>query len=225
MKERLLDAAVFVAAGCALAVTISSLAGRETPEGHGDGRPSVPSPRVLEDWESLVVAGRRIGPADATVTILEFGDFECPACRGFALQTLRPLREKYPDEVAIVYRHWPLPYHRFAIVSALAAECAHEQGRFEPMHYRLYEVQDSLGLKPMSEIAAEVGVSDIEQFVNCVESERYRATVETDGALPLTFGGVGTPTVVINGMFYPSVPTRTDIEDIVLQERKSRHSN
>ena len=225
MKDKLLDAAVLVAAGCALIVTVTLFIGRGTDVGVGTGRPAAPKPQQLKDWESLVAGGRRMGPSDALVTILEFGDFECPACKGFALQTVRPLKEKYPDEVAIVYRHWPLPYHKFAVLSALSAECAAEQGRFEQMHYRLYEVQDSIGLKPMSDIAKEAGVPDDARFASCVDSERYRTRVEADGSLPLTFGGVGTPTIAINGMLYASVPTRADIEDLLIEARKKADSD
>ena len=83
------------------------------------------------------------GKTDAPVTMVEFGDFQCPFCGRFASDTLQQLVKNYVDtgHVKFVYKEFPLPFHSNAQPSALAAECANEQGKFWPMHDKLYATQ------------------------------------------------------------------------------------
>src|SRR5690606_3991156 len=109
----------------------------------------------------------RIGPDSALLTIVEFGDFQCPACRQFQLRALEPIQRAHPDEVAVVYYHWPLPYHRSAYQGARMAECAEAQGRFSKMVSVLYQWQDSLDHAASNFFATEAQLPDVEAFGAC----------------------------------------------------------
>lgn len=69
-------------------------------------------------WQIAIRAGHRTGLPSAKVTVVVFADFECPACRDFALNSLNPVLVKFPNQVSVLYRHWPLTYHRFAVAAA-----------------------------------------------------------------------------------------------------------
>ena len=93
------------------------------------------------------VGGTLLGNPNATVTILEFSDLQCPFCRSFWRDTLPQLKQQYLDtcKVNLVYRHWPLNFHPAAIPGALATECAKEQGKFWEMHDKIYSEQEKIG--------------------------------------------------------------------------------
>lgn len=84
---------------------------------------------------------RRRGPDDAKVSIVEFSDFECPACRA-AEATLRGLLDAHKTDVRFSFKHFPLSIHEWARPAALAAECAGRQGKFWPYHDMLYDHQN-----------------------------------------------------------------------------------
>ncbi len=83
------------------------------------------------------------GTADAWVTVLEFGDFQCPYCRE-AKPIMDDLLEANPKDVRLVFKHFPLDMHAHARPAAIAAECASQQGKFWPFHDTLYENQRSI---------------------------------------------------------------------------------
>src|SRR5690606_14908791 len=91
-----------------------------------------------------------IGPSSAPVTIVEFSDFQCPFCSR-AQPTLLELQKRYPSDVRIVFRHLPLDFHNQAFDAAVAAEAAHEQGRFDTYHRLLFENQKALSRKDLVE--------------------------------------------------------------------------
>ena len=135
---------------------IERLSGRTHP--FSSGRPV-----AVDNWGELTSGGHRLGPADARVTIVEFGDYECPACRSAYPEIERAL-EKYGQDVTLVYRHWPLEYHSLALPAAVAAECAAEQGVFWEYHDRLYSsrgwLASAMGVT-FSDLAEDVGVADL----------------------------------------------------------------
>jgi protein-disulfide isomerase len=190
-----------------------------------------PSPRILvdgveggdpvpvADWDSLLTSGHWKGLRDAPVVILTYSDFECPACRAFVLTTLDTIQRKYGDSLAVVFRHWPLDYHRFAMPAARAAECAAVQGRFWEFHDLVYLKQDSLGLKQFSEFASEAGVADTSAYRECVEAQSPLPQVQIDAASARQVGGRGTPTVLVNGRRFPRPPTASEIIRLVESQR------
>ncbi len=85
---------------------------------------------------------RQLGPAGATVTIVEFSDFECPACR-VAEPPMRALLKLYDGKIRLVFKHFPLErMHHWARTGAIAAECAGKQGKFWEFHHELYDHQE-----------------------------------------------------------------------------------
>jgi protein-disulfide isomerase len=169
-------------------------------------------PRPVQNGAEISAAGQRMGPVGAPVQIVEFSDFQCPFCATFSA-TLRAVRAKYPDRVAVLYRHAPLDaIHPHARRAALAAECAAEQGRFEPYHDRLFAQQDSIGVKPWARFAAEAGVPDTAAFSRCVRDERLMPNVARDADLAQKTGINVTPSIVIDGTLIPGTLSEAELE-------------
>lgn len=204
-----------VTAACAVLVTIL-VARRElfsSPSTSAIAPPSQPVP--VQNWDSISGFGNRTGIESATVTIVEFADFECSVCRRFAISSLKGIRTNYGDRVALVFRHWPLPYHRFAYPAARASECAADQGRFYAFHDLLFLKQDSLGLKPWEAFAREAGVQDIRRFSDCTAIAKPVGNIEADIAAARATGATGTPTIVVNGRRFPTPPDSAALDAIV----------
>ncbi len=141
--------------------------------------------------------GASTGPAGAAVTIVEFSDFQCPAC-GHAFPTVKRLMEKYQGKVRIVFRDYPLPIHPQAPKAAEAARCAADQGRFWELHDRMFQNQQKLAVADLKAAAAEIGM-DGAAFGSCLDSGRYAAAVQKDVADGRGYGVSATPTFFING--------------------------
>jgi protein-disulfide isomerase len=137
------------------------------------------------------------GPADAPVTLVEYGDFECPYC-GQAETVIRELLSEIGD-LRYVWRHLPLTdVHPQADLAAEAAEAAGAQGRFWEMHERLLSHQDELTLRELVGHAQELGL-DIEQFKEFLRRRKGAAKVSGDVESADASNVSGTPTFFING--------------------------
>lgn len=142
------------------------------------------------------------GADDAPVTIIEFADFRCGFCLRHFTQTLPILKEEYIEmgKVRYVYRNFPIlgVQSRWA---ALAAECAHEQGRFWEYHDKLFALAQQgqeFVRSRLKSVAAELGL-DSAQFDSCLDSSKYLDEVQEDFALGQNEGVTGTPAFLING--------------------------
>ena len=212
----------FAAVVCCALVSTGLMVRRELlppPIPSGD-----PDAVTMDNWDEIVGRGHRLGRANAPIQIVEFSDFQCPACRQFNTVTLPFLLRKYPDQIAVVYRHWPLSaIHKFARSAARAAVCAGNQNRFSEFHGILFAKQDSLGIKTFASYARESGVGDERQFANCLETEAADSIVAADEALAIRVGGRGTPTFVVNGVRrrLPS-DTLSVARDLFAQLKKGR---
>lgn len=162
-------------------------------------------PVYVKDWERLLASGTLIGDKAAPVKIVEFSDIECPGCKVFHLKT-RELPKEVRDKVAIVFIHFPLSMHKFAVPAARAAECARLEGKFESMLDELFSKQDSLGLKSWSSYALDIGIRDTSSFAQCTVRPGNVASIEAGRAMGEQLGVKGTPTVIINGWQYSSPP-------------------
>ena len=111
---------------------------------------------------------------------------------------LEQLLEEYPDDVRIVFRHFPLPIHENAQPAAEAAVCAHEGGKFWEYHDLLFLNQDALAQEDLIGYAREVGLEEA-AFVSCLESGRATTVVEKDVSDAESAGVSGTPSFFING--------------------------
>lgn len=155
-----------------------------------------------------------LGPEDAKVTIVEFGDFECPYC-GRSYPIVRWIKERYGDRVRLVYRHFPIAtIHPNAAYAAEASECAREQGKFWEYHDALYEHQDALGKNDLVTYAALVRL-DVTKFQECVASGRMQPRVRADVQAALQAGVSGTPTFFINGHRWEGFVSQQQWEQIL----------
>jgi len=138
------------------------------------------------------------GSPEAKVQIVEFSDFECPFCKQ-AFPITRQIMNDYGDQIYFVYRDFPIhQVHPRAQKAAEAGQCAHEQGKFWPMHDKIFQNQASLAVSDLKRYAVQIGLNS-GQFNNCLDSGKYQNEVQqdfTDGALA---GVTGTPTFFING--------------------------
>ncbi len=138
------------------------------------------------------------GADDAPVTLLEYGDFECPYC-GQAESVIRELLAEAGSDVRYVWRHLPLnDVHPRAQMAAEAAEAAAAQGRFWDMYEVLLANQDALAPKDLSRYAEELGL-DVERFVRELQRRSHAARIAEDVATADESGVTGTPTFFING--------------------------
>ena len=138
------------------------------------------------------------GPEDAPVTLLEYGDFECPYC-GQAETVIRDLLASWGSELRFVFRHLPLAdVHPHARLAAEAAEAAGAQGRFWEMHDLLYEHQDALRPSDLEAYAEELGL-DAARFRADLRRHAHRGRVLEDVESAGESGVAGTPTFFVNG--------------------------
>ena len=170
--------------------------------------------RALRNWNEISGDGHRMGGTNPKLTIVEFADFECPACRQF-FPVIESFRARHPKDVAFVFRHWPLPYHRFAYPSARASECAAAQGRFAEFYGELYRKQDSLGLVQFRELARNAGVENLNEFDKCSGSSDSVKTISSDLALAKAMKAWGTPTVIVNGVLLSETPDQAKLEGLL----------
>ncbi|MCI0676519.1 MAG: DsbA family protein [Phycisphaerales bacterium] len=138
------------------------------------------------------------GPLDAPVTLVEYGDYQCPFC-GQAHGILHELMTQLANDMRLVFRNFPLTQiHPFAQRAAEAAEAAGAQGRFWNMHDMLYENQDALDNESLREYAAELGL-DVDRFGSELTSGVHVPRIREDFASGVRSGVNGTPTFFING--------------------------
>jgi protein-disulfide isomerase len=141
-----------------------------------------------------------LGNPDAAVTLLEYGDYECPYCAA-AAPVLRQVVEESDGQVRLLFRNFPLAdRHPFALTAALAAEAAGEQGAFWPMHELIFARQDRLDDAALRAYADELGI-DGERVVGDA-AQVFGDKVEADFAAGLEAGVGGTPTVFIDGRLW-----------------------
>ena len=147
-----------------------------------------------------------LGDANAPVTIVEFSDFECPFCARFHQQTLPQIVQNYVDTglVNIVYRDFPLDaIHPNAIITHMAAECAHEQSMFWPYHDMLFERQEewnNLDAQGVVNKVVEYAQSmplDMTLFVACMDNPETSQEVYRDKQAGVEYGVTGTPAFFI----------------------------
>ena len=171
----------------------------------GDGAPGLqapqqPQPAMVPPAEYREVPIRADdparGPADAKLTVVLFSDFQCPFCARVE-PSLAQLEQAFPGKVRVVWKHQPLPMHPQALPAALAAEAAREQGKFWPMHDKLFASQASLSPETFSRAAKDAGL-DLRRFDQAVAARKGEARIEQDQQLAGRVGANGTPTMFFN---------------------------
>lgn len=157
------------------------------------------------DPQKLVLGATHVsGEEKALVTIVEFSDFQCPACRE-AAPVIEDLIRKYQGKIKFVYRHFPLTsIHKNAILVAVAAEAAAEQSKFWEYSDILFDQQDAWSQiwdprELFLTYAKQVGVSDLAKFQTHIESQASRSRILSDMNLGNQIGVDATPTFFVNG--------------------------
>jgi protein-disulfide isomerase len=159
------------------------------------------------------------GSPEAPITIVEYLDFECEACRVY-YQITKQLSEQYKDKVRFVVRYFPLPNHKNSLTSALAVEAAGRQGKFWEMHDILYENQTVWGEKQIStpevfvEYATKIGL-DMEKYKNDIKTQEVKDRINRDKNEATSLGIQGTPTFFINGEKIPNPKGYDDFKSLI----------
>jgi protein-disulfide isomerase len=151
--------------------------------------------------------------ARASVTIVEFADFECTFCARQA-PILRKLQAEYPGKVEIVFKHFPLPFHSHARAAHLAALAAGDQGRFWEMHDLIYQHQGHFAPSDFEGCAAQLGL-DLDRFRKSLQAESAARVISDDVDEGNRLGVTGTPTLLIDGRQLEGVRTYPSLKRIV----------
>ncbi|MEJ1382511.1 MAG: thioredoxin domain-containing protein [Candidatus Sedimenticola sp. (ex Thyasira tokunagai)] len=138
------------------------------------------------------------GPSDAKITIVEFSDFECPFCSKVQ-GTLDEVLKAYPEDVRLVYRHFPLSFHRNALTASEATMCAQDQGKFWPMHDEIFSDQKNIAVDDLKKHAETIGL-EMTEFNNCLDQRTHKEYVTADVNEASRIGVSATPTFYVNGV-------------------------
>ncbi len=137
------------------------------------------------------------GNEKAPVTIVEFSDFQCPYCSRLQ-STLKQVLEAYPNDVKLVFKDFPLSFHKHAKNAAKAAHAAGEQEKYWEMHDLIFENYNKLDENKFKEFAEKLNLN-VEKFVADYNSNKYDNQIQQDINTGRSVGVSGTPTLFING--------------------------
>ncbi len=169
----------------------------------------------------VAAVGPSKGKEGAAITIVEFGDFECPPCRA-AYPVVQRLREAYPEDVRVVFRQFPLAMHANARKAGEAALCANDQGKFWELHDKMFDNQKSLSVDDLKTLASQVDGIDGDSFAQCLDGGQHAGAVEADFREGSRAGVSGTPSFFVNGRYINGVPTYEGFVEIV-EDELARH--
>lgn len=148
----------------------------------------------------LVKDGYFKGPEQAKITLVEFSDYQCPACAQMS-QVVDDLVKAYPNDLKVVYRHFPLSFHKYARAAAYAAESAGQQGKYWPMNDLIFANQAKLSETIFVELAKELNLN-MEQFSKDFASEEIKKKIDRDTEEAYALQIDGTPTFYLNNQKY-----------------------
>jgi protein-disulfide isomerase len=171
----------------------------------------------------VVSQGYTLGDSSAPVEVIEFADFECPACERFATLSEPDVRTRLiqTGKIRMRFVDYPLPMHKNTWFASRAAACADEQGKFWPMHDAIFASQDrwngeatSNPNKVFKELAGPLGINQA-QFDQCVDSKKYQAKVQAHQQLALDRQVPSTPSFVIGGKMHSGALFYDDFKKLV----------
>ncbi|MBU4360590.1 DsbA family protein [Patescibacteria group bacterium] len=154
-----------------------------------------------------------LGNKDASVKIFVFSDFQCPYCARHH-ETLHQIAEEYGDKIAWVFKQFPIASHPLGMHGALASECAGEQGKFWEMADMIFENQQTLTAESFDKFADDLNLN-VDEYKNCVVSEKYKEKILTDYNLGVESGVRGTPSNFINNEMVPGAVPYENIKSII----------
>jgi protein-disulfide isomerase len=165
-------------------------------------------PRAFDLSDPVTPLDHVRGSPNAKVTLIEYGDFECPFCAR-AEPVVRALLERFPSDLKFVFRHNPRVYdHPHARKAAEAAEAAADQGKFWEMHDLLFSHQSALEEKDLIAYAKTLDL-DVDRFTEALRSSAHHERVHSDELSGVRSRVIGTPTFFVNGTRFNDTP---DIE-------------
>ena len=155
-----------------------------------------------------------LGSQDAKVTIVEFADFQCPAC-GTVHSIVKQVTKEYGDKILFAYRHFPIiSSHQYALKAAEASEAAGEQGKFWDYYDILYDNQENLKTEDLIRYAKRLNL-DMDKFKHTLDSGKYKDKITADMDAGDKFGVGATPTFFINGTKYQGVLSFDKFKSII----------
>ncbi len=160
------------------------------------------------------------GPDNAAVTIVEYGDYQCPYCSQEE-STINQVLKKYGGSVRLVYMDYPLSFHHNALDAAIAARCAGEQGQFWQYHDALLQNQSALSNAELKSTASQLGL-DGASFASCLDHRSYEPAVMADKAPGKRAGADGTPFFLVNGHPLSGAQPLSAFESTIDAELQSR---
>jgi protein-disulfide isomerase len=200
------------------------------PEGQGAAQKAAPPARPQPDPRAVyrvpVGESPQQGPADALVTIVIFSDYQCPFCSRVE-PTLASLRESYGNDLRLVWKNNPLPFHSNAMPAAEAsAEVFAQRGAaaFWQYHDILFQNQQALAREDLERYAGQIQGIDMARFRAALDNHTHQASIEADQALARQLGASGTPSFFINGRnlrgAQPVEAFRTLVDEVLGQARE-----
>jgi predicted DsbA family dithiol-disulfide isomerase len=189
------------------------LSGPTVPIARAVGVPS--EPEYYPDWRAWLADATPLDEDSAPVAIIVFSDLECPFCGQFHEEVLKKTKDTFGSKVVVFFIHLPLNIHRFAELSAVAAECAASQDRFSEYVEVLFRKRDSIGLKSWGSYAVEAAVSDSAEYQSCVDGQEPLQRVKAGRALADSIGITGTPTIFVNGWRLPKPPEEDELAPVI----------
>jgi protein-disulfide isomerase len=176
--------------------------------------------RAAAQVELTAAPGMVKGAADAPVTIVEFADYQCPACRSLQ-QALSQVLKEYDGRVRLVFKDRPLRSHALARPAHEAARCAGAEGKYWAYHDLLFEEQPALERADLLLYAADLGL-DREEFARCLDGRRYAAEVDADVQQAVALGVNATPTLLVGRRTIIGVPTLEELRSAIDEALKGR---
>ncbi len=169
-----------------------------------------------ESSQRALISAPKFGTTEPEALFIEFGDFQCPACKTIS-QHVSTLEEEFGDRVQFIWIHAiNSAQHQFARTAAVAAQCAHEQNKFKSYHDLLFENQDELGPNLYAKLASDLQLS-LPAFNTCLSSDSTLATIVDHQRFAEVSRVEQTPTVAINDKFISGDLTlenlRTELEE------------
>jgi protein-disulfide isomerase len=212
----------------AIGIGIGALAGLGAIWWLTQKKPAAPPPVALPTVADTMLAkqakGYEMGKPDAPVHIMEFGDFECPGCGRFATITEPDIRSRLIEtgQVRFTFYDYPLvQLHKHTMVAHMAAACAEDQGKFWPMHDKLFETQyEWSGVvtdnpRKVIDAGAEAVGLNMQTWKQCMETRPHETRIKANYAYGLNYVRTGTPTFIINGVEMKESPSYDAIKTAV----------
>jgi protein-disulfide isomerase len=183
-------------------------------------RAAMRSRTLLDPVEIPISNAPAKGPANARITLVEFSDFQCPFC-SVAASKLNAVLQAYPRNVRLVFKQFPLESHSNAALAAAASLAAQAQGKFWPLHDKMYAEFRRISRPNILAWAKELGLDPV-KFAADMDAPRTRAAVERDVSDGIKAGVEATPTVFINGKKYQGSLDLTALRAVIDVELRGR---